>query len=212
MLTLLPRPLLKSRPRERNVTAISETFPAALTFGVGGVRARERAAPAPWVEQLPQLETALRAWAVRATGDVETSRDLVQDTLLAAWTNPQRFEHRSSLRTWLVGILAHKVADHFRRRHVASFESLSMDRGAEDLVDAPSRSEVERVVSARIELQRVDRALQELPHKERMAVLLVDVEGLEREEACEALSVTGNHLRVILHRARNRLRRLVEQG
>ena len=44
----------------------------------------------------------------------------------------------------------------------------------------------------------------------RLALLLVDVEGLDREDCCRALGVTATHLRVLIHRGRNHLRRMLE--
>ena len=53
------------------------------------------------------------------------------------------------------------------------------------------------MVAARQELTAVERALRELPELERMALLLVDVEGLDREDCCNALEVSATHLRVL---------------
>ena len=97
------------------------------------------------------------------------------------------------------------MIDHFRRRAADPVQS-----GDDDLLTAPSEQDVERVVAARQELATVERALQELPALERLALMLVDVEGLDREDSCNALQVTPTHLRVLLHRGRNRLRRKLE--
>lgn len=156
--------------------------------------------------ELRQLEPVLYRFALRATRDPELSRDLVQEALLAAVAQAETFAERSTLRTWVVGILAHKVTDHQRRRAVRRAEV--DDDG--DLTEAPSAEDVERVVSAREELRAVDRALLALPERERLALLLVDVECVDREEACNALGVSATHLRVLLHRGRNRLRKMLE--
>lgn len=156
--------------------------------------------------ELVALEPVLYRFALRATRDPELSRDLTQDALLAAVAERQSFAGRSSLRTWTIGILSHKVIDHFRRT-----ATRPVDRDAEvDLLQAPSSQNVERVVAARQELAAVERALQELPELERLALMMVDVEGVDREDSCRALGVTATHLRVLLHRGRNRLRRMLE--
>jgi RNA polymerase sigma-70 factor (ECF subfamily) len=156
--------------------------------------------------ELRELEPVLYRFALRAVRDPEAARDLTQETLLAAVAQSETFAGRSTLRTWTVGILSHKVMDHFRRRATRSLE------GGDDaeLLKTPSHEDVERVVAARQELKAVERALERLPELERMAVLLTDVEGLEREDCCSALDVTATHLRVLLHRGRNRLRRMLE--
>ena len=156
--------------------------------------------------ELRQLEPVLYRFALRATRDPELSRDLVQEALLAAVAQAETFAERSTLRTWVVGILAHKVTDHQRRRAVRRAEV--DDDG--DLTQAPSAEDVERVVAARQELRAVDRALGALPERERLALLLMDVECVDREEACNALGVSATHLRVLLHRGRNRLRKMLE--
>jgi RNA polymerase sigma-70 factor (ECF subfamily) len=157
-----------------------------------------------------ELEPVLRAWAIRATGDPEAAKDAVQETLVAALAQPAQFDGRSKLRTWLIGILAHKVADHFRRRHTQAFEPIE-EVDPPGLLETMTTSEVERVVSARRDLARVDRALATLPRRERLALLLVDVEGVDRDEACRTLDVSATHLRVLLHRGRNRLRVMVQR-
>jgi RNA polymerase sigma factor (sigma-70 family) len=157
--------------------------------------------------ELRQLEPILHRFALRAVRNPDLARDLVQDALLAAVSQAASFDGRSTRRTWVIGILSHKVLDHFRRQKVRG-------EGDEDpdLVEAGSASDVERVVAARRELAAVDKALGELPERERVALLMVDVEGLDREECCSALDVSATHLRVLLHRARNRLRRLLEHS
>lgn len=158
--------------------------------------------------EIRSLKPVLYRFALRATRDPEASRDLTQEALLAAVTQTADFAGRSSLRTWVVGILAHKITDHLRRR--ARDRSEGDDE--ESLLGAPSPEDVERVVAARQELAAVDRALLAVSEKERLALLLVDVEGLDRDEACNALGVNATHLRVLLHRGRNRLRKLLENG
>jgi RNA polymerase sigma-70 factor (ECF subfamily) len=156
--------------------------------------------------EILQLEPALRAFAIRATRNPELARDLVQETLLSATTSAAAFDGRSKLRTWVLGILAHKVLDHFRSAAVRGEDP----DGEAALLETPSTEDVERVAIARQSLERVERALGELPDKERLAILLTDVEGLDRREVCHVLEVSPTHLRVLLHRGRNRLRRLLE--
>jgi RNA polymerase sigma-70 factor (ECF subfamily) len=153
-----------------------------------------------------ELEPMLFRFALRAVRNQDLARDLVQDALLAALAQCASFDGRSTRRTWVVGILSHKVLDHFRRQKVRGYE----DDNEAALIAVPSSEDVERVVAARHDLAAVDRALGQLGERERMALLMVDVEGIDREETCSALGLSATHLRVLLHRARNRLRRLLE--
>ena len=58
----------------------------------------------------------LQSYALRKVNDRNLAEDLVQDTLLAALNSGSQFEGRSSMRTWLTGILKHKIVDTFRER------------------------------------------------------------------------------------------------
>jgi RNA polymerase sigma factor (sigma-70 family) len=165
-------------------------------------------APVPQ-QDLAALEPVLFRFALRAVRDRDLAHDLTQDALLVAVADRGTFAGRSALRTWVVGILSHKIMDHFRRAAVRTVDATPDDAV---LLATPSDEDIERVVAARQELASVDRALQSLPERERMALLLVDVEGLDREESCSALGVSATHLRVLLHRGRNRLRGLLEHG
>ena len=150
------------------------------------------------------MEPVLHRFAMRATRNADVAKDLTQDALLAAVQGG--FEGRSSLRTWVIGILSHKIVDYFR---TASTRAREGDEDP-DLVATASSRGAERVAMAKQRLAQVDRALATLPERERLALLLVDVEELERDEACAALEVSAENLRVLLHRGRNRLRRLLE--
>ena len=154
------------------------------------------------------LTPVLRAVALRSVSDRTAAADLVQEALLAALEGLAGFDGRCSLRTWVVGILARKAVDHFRRRRRWDEVELGED---DPTLHAPGPSP-ERELSERQALSRVERALASLPDKERMAVVLCDVEGLGRDEVCNAIGVQASHLRVLLHRARHRLRKSLEDA
>jgi len=148
----------------------------------------------------------LHRFALRATRHEETAKDLAQDALVAALQG--NFDGRSKLRTWVIAILSNKITDHFRSKKVRQI----IDDEDPDLVAAASERGIERVLMAKQQLSLVDRALSELPERERLALLLVDVEGVPHDDACLSLDVSDGNLRVLLHRGRNRLRRLLERA
>ena len=157
--------------------------------------------------------SALKGFAVRALGreDAHAADDLVHDTVVAAISRPQAFEGRSRLSTWLIGILSHKVVDYLRSKARLAASPLELEP-PEDLLDpAPARTP-ERALEQRQAVRIIEAALPDLPEHERLAVLLVDVHGLEREDARETLGVNAAHLRVLLHRGRHRLRRALENA
>jgi RNA polymerase sigma-70 factor (ECF subfamily) len=183
-------------------------MPVARAFHPRKVHRVSTPAGALTSDAVRALEPALHAYARRAISDRELARDLVQETLLAAVQQPERFEGRSTLRTWLIGILSHKVIDHYRRSRPSALD-VPADEDP-DLLAHPSLPALEQVLDDKAAVRKVERALPTLPELERMAFLLVDVEGVERDAACIALAVNATHLRVLLHRARHRLRRALE--
>jgi RNA polymerase sigma-70 factor (ECF subfamily) len=162
-------------------------------------------APAPTIssDTIRELSPVLLGYARKRIRNEEVARDLVQETWLAAMMALPRFAGRSSLRTWIISILRRKIVDQYRRtRPQVAF-----------LEDA--HGEVEAVdVGARLDdaaaLHVVARELDALHGREREAITLVDVEGVDRDAAAEELGVTRNHLRVLLHRGRAQLRGALE--
>jgi RNA polymerase sigma-70 factor (ECF subfamily) len=154
------------------------------------------------------------------------AEDVVQETLLAALQNFDAFGGRSSERTWLVGILKHKLIDHFRRASREApaeleIESLSGDENFRDEGEwiehwrpecAPTEwSITPEAALAQSEFWSVfDRCLDPLPERMARAFTLREVDGLTSDEVCELLGISSSNLWVLLHRARLRLRRCIE--
>jgi RNA polymerase sigma-70 factor (ECF subfamily) len=146
---------------------------------------------------IQELSPGLFAFAYRAVRQREEAEDLVQDTWISALRTVPSFEGRSSLRTWLVSILRRRIADRFRRERGS--EVLEEERFAFD--GSPAEQRLGDLEAASIATS----AMAELTELERRAVLLCDVQDLDRDEASEALGVTRGHLRVLLHRGRHKL-------
>ena len=145
------------------------------------------------------------------------AKDLVQETFLAALKGRNTFRGQSSDRTWLVGILRHKIYDHLRRvcreRLVHSDKSSSHpDQEAWD----ESVLWVHEVAaeclepSRRMELaefrQALETALGKLPPRIAQVFQLYAVEERSNHEVCNRLGISENNLWVMLHRARKQLR------
>lgn len=161
---------------------------------------------------LRQIEPTLLRFATRAVRERTLAEDLVQETFIAALESHGRFEGRSTLSTWMVSILARKVADHYRRRRR---EVLTGSPPAPEvpshLHPPPGRPPEERLDETAA-LRIVERSLDQLGHAERMAITLCDIQQLPRERACELLGVKRIHLRVLLHRGRRKLRRILQDA
>ncbi|MFW6067195.1 MAG: RNA polymerase sigma factor [Myxococcota bacterium] len=158
------------------------------------------------------VEPVLIGFAYRAVRREDLARDLVQETYVAAMENRASFEGRSKLRTWLVGILSRKIVDHYRktRRELLTDVPPEPDSPSHFAPRPPQDPE------ARLDHGKamgvIESSLGRLSDLERLAVLLCDVEQMDRKRACEALGVRSTHLRVLLHRGRHKLRKALEDA
>lgn len=146
---------------------------------------------------IQELSPGLFAFAYRAVRQREEAEDLVQDTWISALRTVPSFEGRSSLRTWLVSILRRRIADRFRRDRPS--EELQEERFAFEGMAPEQRlgdHEAANIATT---------AMAELTELERRAVMLCDVQDMDRDEASDAMGVTRGHLRVLLHRGRHKL-------
>lgn len=156
-------------------------------------------------------------FAVGQVRDTTVAEDLVQDTFLAALKARDRFAGQSSDRTWLVGILRHKICDHLRRtcreRAVRAEvpTSHTEDDAWEDAImwlhDVAAESQSP---SRRLELHEfrghLELALGQLPPRIAQVFQLYAVEERPNAEVCQRLNISESNLWVMLHRARKQLR------
>jgi RNA polymerase sigma-70 factor (TIGR02943 family) len=168
--------------------------------------------------------SGLRPYLVRVAqsriGDRETAEDLVQDTLATAWGSVERFEGRSTLRTWVTGILLHKVMDAFRaiarrsalHRDVPEHQE-DPDFDSEGTWRAPVQawSDPELALDCKRFEQELRNQISRLPDLQSRAYRLRELEGRETAEVCAELGVTEGNLFVLLHRARLGLRRSLDR-
>ena len=179
--------------------------------------------PEDWVNQ---YGNSLFRFALGRVRDAGVAEDLVQETFVAALGARDRFAGRSAEKTWLVGILKHKVIDHFRKNRresvVDEVEWLETVGENESVFDqhghwksngtAPKEwpSDPSSLVEQKEFWQVLNQALSELPPRMAKAFLLREVDGFSTEEICEILHITQANLWVILHRSRKHLRNRLE--
>lgn len=168
----------------------------------------------------------LYRYALVRVRDAAAAEDLLQETVLAAMGSYQAHEGRSSERTWLVGIMRHKVVDYFRRvarspeSHLSSEEENELDwfetEGAwrghwrEDQAPVSWTVDAATLLESQEFWETLDRCLARLSPQMAIAFTLRELDGLSSEEICEILNVTPNNLWVILHRGRAKLRHYLE--
>jgi RNA polymerase sigma-70 factor, ECF subfamily len=162
------------------------------------------------------------------------AEDVVQETWLGVLQGLARFEGRSSLKTWIFRILTNRARTRGQRegRSVAFSDLATAEAGTSELsvdadqfwpADHPSWANIwvsyprnwnelpeDRLLS-RETLERVQAAIAALPPSQREVIRLRDVEGWGSEEVCNVLEISESNQRVLLHRARAKVRREVEQ-
>jgi RNA polymerase sigma-70 factor (ECF subfamily) len=159
--------------------------------------------------------------------DEALAEDVVQETMLAALSG-SGFSGKSSLKTWLTGILKHKIVDAIRRKQrepvaAADFGDLDAELDIEDFDalfkrsgawDAPPADwgNPEQALHSRQFLAILDLCLDKLPPNTARVFMMREVLELETDEICKELAITANNLWVILYRARMALRQCLEQN
>ena len=168
---------------------------------VGGLRSGENAAFRALVEQYGGLMTRL---AVQYLHSRALAEEVVQETWIAVLESIDRFEGRSSLKTWLVQILLNQARSRHRREaRSIPFSALSDDQAS--ALEPLGRSPEEKVI-AREQLGVAGAALRSLPQRQRDVLLLRDVAGWSPQTVTRALTLTDSNQRVLLHRARATVR------
>ena len=157
-------------------------------------------------EEMCRLRPKLLAYALRRARSPEHAEDAVQETLVAALEGIDDYAGRSSLSTWLFGILKHKIVDGLRRGPREQPLEIELD---EMRHEGPGP---EQRCASRGAVALLDRGLARLPDKASRAFVLREVLGFSTEEVCGLLGVTPSHCWVLVHRARRGLRACPDVG
>ena len=180
--------------------------------------------PERWVEEYGDY---LFKFALVRLRDSAKAEDMVQETFLAALKGQQSFAGRSAEKSWLVGILKHKVLDHFRKTsREASFTDLDFysdeesDRFIPDgmfkggwlheLGPLEWSSEPGTGLDSQAFWKTFHDCSNKLPKNISTVFTMREVDGVESKEICKLLNISENNLWVMLHRARMALRRCLE--
>ncbi len=142
------------------------------------------------------------------------AEDVAQDTWLAVLRGLERFEGRSSFRTWLFAILANRARTTAYKARRAG-PSVDPDRFGPDggWVEPPPAwtDAVDERLDAAALAPRVRAAIDELPEAQQQVITLRDVEGLDAGAVCQLLHISEGNQRVLLHRARSKVRTALER-
>jgi RNA polymerase sigma-70 factor (TIGR02943 family) len=175
--------------------------------------ARQIEALRPVLLKYARLQLRNEAWA----------EDAVSETLLAALEKPQAFGGLSQLKTWLIGILKHKLVDQIRKNSRELSTTASGD-DAEDLddllfaADGHWRDNPHDWGNPEDALRQLDfmkvleACVEKLPGQQGRLFMMREWLELESDEICKELAITPTNLWVMLHRARLRLRDCLQAG
>jgi RNA polymerase sigma-70 factor, ECF subfamily len=153
----------------------------------------------------------------------DLAADVVQETFVEALEAQDSFAGRSTERTWLIGILRHKILDHYRKsgREQAVFKGVPLEAVGESSFDrrghwtvgpASWAGEPSRDMETREFWDVFSRCLSKLPAGVADAFFLREVDGLGAEEVQQLLGITPANLWARLYRARTLLRQCLENG
>lgn len=173
--------------------------------------------------QVAECRTYLLRFARLQLRNDAWAEDAVSETLLAALNRPQSFAGRSQLRTWLVGILKHKIIDVLRhRQREVVLESGSADDTVDPLdhiafradghhAEAPADwGDPEQSLDNRQFMNILEACTEKLPPVQGRLFLMREWLELSSDDICKELQLTPTNLYVQLHRARLRLRECLE--
>jgi RNA polymerase sigma-70 factor, ECF subfamily len=170
-----------------------------------------------YADQLAALQPMLVRVALKKLRNPAWAEDAVSETLVAALEKPNAFAGRSTLKTWLIGILMNQSVNqirlHTRECQLASFddpdgESDPMDDVAAHRASGPlgSCDDPQENLHQRQFIIEVERCLLTLPATQARAFVLRHGEEQDTGAICAELGVSRTNLHVLLHRARNHLR------
>lgn len=173
-----------------------------------------------WVDRYGD---ALYRYTLVRVRDQDDAQEIVQLSFLAALQAKDSFAGRSTEKSWLFGILKHKIMDHFREVKKTRTFDLSPDDDNPDpydkafdstghhinppgqwAIDPSKAAENKQLVKA------LSLCLEGLPEKYRRVFVLKEIENLSSEEICNTFEIQPTNLWVMLHRARNQLKKCLE--
>jgi RNA polymerase sigma-70 factor (ECF subfamily) len=214
------------------MTCMGRTVPAAAAGEAAEqelvTRLRNGDADA-FTELVDSLSPALLRIALMHVPSRAVAEEVVQETWLAVLAGIDRFEGRSTLKTWIFRILMNRAKTRGEReRRTVPFASLAGDRtdgdadgtplGDQDLwphhwATPPQRwdESPERSAESRETIDLIKSAIAGLPERQRLVITMRDVVGLPAEEVCNVLDISETNQRVLLHRARSAVRAALEQ-
>ena len=170
-----------------------------------------------WVDE---YSDALFGYAYYRVNDRELAYDFVQETFYSALNALDRFEKKSSVKTWLFSILKRKIIDYWRQQEarktkpVSNFVSNPEDDGAwvEDITAKDDRPEVEIEIENNELRAALMRCISDLPDNWRAIFVDKYIDEKDSEEICNEHDISSSNFWVIIHRAKAKLQNCMKES
>jgi len=171
--------------------------------------------PKTWVDLYAD---DLYSYAIKMIPNTHQAENLIQETFLAALKSKESFKGNSSEKTWLIGILRHKITDHLRSKYkevpVSSLapEDINIDSFFDQINETLKKNpgswdfQPDQLLNKEEFWRAFEECLKHLPSKTAEAFSLSELEQTKSKEICKVLNVTPTNLWSLLHRARIQLR------
>ena len=173
-------------------------------------------------DQLQSLRPALLRFALLQLRNDTAAEDVVQDTLIAVLEKPEQFAGQSSLRTYLIGILKHKIIDLLRSSQRFVQLNAGDDESDDDVIDVLFHADghtrerprnwgnPDATLEQKDFFRVMEICLEKLPAKTARIFMMREWLELDTDEICKELDISTSNAWVMLYRARLRLRECLE--
>ncbi len=179
----------------------------------------KKSSPSQWLELYGDI---LYRYALRMVNHPETAEDIVQETFIAAYKGHANYSGKSTEKTWMIGILKHKVIDFYRKKKgeyqvedielTADLNNATFDQNGHWREGLSEWSNPEQALASKEFQQIFDECLQSLPPNLAHVFALKELSGMNGEEVRQALDIsTTNNVWVMLSRARIRLQNCLDK-
>ena len=171
-----------------------------------------------WVDRYGDT---MYAYALKRVSDPIVAQDLVQDTFVAALGSYDSFSAKSSEKTWLIGILKHKILDYYRSKHRGIHKALETTSDIDSFFneaghwkEMPSQwnTNPEQVLKNKEFLAVLHACIDMLTQNQKNVFIFREIDGVALQELCKIFSLSSTNLSVILYRARNKLRECIDRN
>jgi len=150
--------------------------------------------------QLTGLKDKLFRFSARIVGDNELAEDVVQDVVIKMWNKRAERDQYDNLEAYCMRMTKNLSIDKTRAKHR---QNIALDKAPEPIQESPNpyQSAVQNDT-----MQHIHQLMQQLPEKQRMAMQLRDIEGMEYKEIAKVLEIPLNQVKVNIFRARKQIR------